>query len=258
MKKHISTDIYWLERIGIRIHLPNKPKLTAMKKILVLAIGLLFTVAVNAQDKKMWLSGSMSISSVTPNDQVDTKISNMSFGPGFGYWINENLTVGLGLGLSGLKTTDGIEEIGLDLDGDGSEEFLAYDTKKENQILIAPFMRYYKGIGDNFKLYGQVTIGIGSGTTSWEGVLINGVEGADFDVDDVKFSTLGLNVAPGIQYWFSDNWSMNAEIGVLGYNSRTDKDAGINEDGEEVDVKSSSIDLGLGLNNIRFGMNYHF
>jgi len=226
-----------------------------MKKTMMIACGLfLATVTVNAQDSKMWLGGTAGYSS-SSSDNVDTKISGGSFGPTFGYMINENLAVGLGLSYSGTKTTDGIEELGADFDGDGFDDFLLYDSKSVSGLVIAPFVRYYKGLGDNLKLYGQLSIGIGSGTTSWDGVT-DGIN--ELDVDDVKYSTLGLNVAPGIQYSLGDKWSINTSIGLLGYNSRTDKDAGVNDDGEVVDVKSSSIDFGLNLNDIKIGVQYHF
>jgi opacity protein-like surface antigen len=123
-------------------------------------------------------------------------------------------------------------------------------------LVISPFVRYYKGLGDNLKLYGQLSIDIGSGTTSWDGV--SDLTGAEVEVDDVKYSTMGLNIAPGLQYSLGDNWSINTSIGLLGYNSRTDKDAGVNDAGEAIDVKSSSIDFGLNLNDIKIGVQYHF
>lgn len=220
-----------------------------MKKTMMIACGLfLATVTVYAQDSKMWLGGTASYNS-SSSDNVDTKISGGSFGPTFGYMINENLAVGLGLSYSGTKTTDGAEDLGIE-DSLGNPSFLLYKSKSVSGLVISPFVRYYKGLGDNLKMYGQLSIGIGSGTTSWD------VETGE--VDDVKYSTLGLNVAPGIQYSLGDSWSVNAEVGLLGYNSRTDKDAGLNDNLEPVDVKSSSIDFGLNLNDIKIGVQYHF
>lgn len=225
-----------------------------MKKAILLVCGLFVAVAVQAQDKKMWLSGTLGINSVNPNVDGDTKISTMTFGPQFGYMINENIAIGLNVGLSNTKTTEGFESVG-DIDGDGFEDGLAYDEKTESQVLVGPFVRYYKMIGDNFGLYGELNIGIGSGTTSWDGVSFGGNE---VEVDDVKFSTLNVGVGPGFQYWFNDNWSVNAQMGLLGYTSRNDKDGTIDENGDTADLKSTQFDLNLNFSRVNFAFNFHF
>jgi len=219
-----------------------------MKKAILLVCGLFVAVATQAQDKKMWLGGTMSINSTTPDKEADTKISTMTFGPQFGYWINENLAVGINLTLSGTTTKDGFE--------DAIITVLAYDEKKENTTFISPFVRYYKGLGDNFKLYGELNFGFGSGKTSWDGVTDE--NGDVVKVDDQKFSAMNIGVGPGIQYWFNDNWSMNAYAGVLGYSSSTLKDGTVDKNGDVVDLTSSSIDLNLDFSALSFGLNFHF
>jgi len=213
-----------------------------MKKSLLVVAALLVAGFAQAQDNKMWLSGTAMFSSST-NDPSDAKSSSWEFGPAFGYMINENIAVGLGLSIGG-DTEE--STIYVDLDGDGFPETSVDVEIKTSTFGVAPFLRYYKSLGDNVSMYGELEIGFASGKID---------SGAP---DDLKFSSFGVGVAPGIQYWFHDNWSVNAEWGLLGFNSSTVKDGAIDSDGDVVDDKTSTLDIGLDLSALSFGLNFHF
>ena len=169
----------------------------------------------------MWIGGQAGISSST-NDNDDKSATGV-FGPNFGYMLNDKMAIGLGLLYSNTTEEDGATEV----------------ETKSNLFEIAPFFRYYKSLGDNCSLYGELEVAIGSGKSEVDGN------------DAGEFSTFGFGIAPGIQYWFHDNWSINTEIGVLGFDSTTDKS------GEE-DFKSSEFNFGLDLTSLSFGLNFHF
>lgn len=205
-----------------------------MKKALLLAAGILVASFAQAQDYKMWLSGTASYSS-SNTDPGDLKVSGGSFGPAWGMMINENIAVGLGLNITG-STTDA----GTELKSSGFE--------------VMPFMRYYKAVSDNFSLYGELNISFGSGKQEILDTDINGLP----IIVDADFSTLDILVGPGVQYWFTDRWSMNAQVGVLGYSSRTDKDAALDSNGSVTDLKTNSFGLALDFTSLNFALNYHF
>ena len=194
------------------------------KTILAICTVCIASVAMAQDDggNKMWIGGTAGISS--SSDDADNKSTSGVFGPSFGYMLNDNIAIGLGLSYSSTTETDGATDI----------------ETKDNLFEIAPFARYYKSLGDNCSLYGAFEISIGSGKSEYDGE------------DAGKFSTLGVGIAPGIQYWMHDNWSVNAEWGILGYSSRTDKPEG----GD--DFKSSGFSAGLDLSAISFGLNFHF
>lgn len=213
------------------------------KSILVIAAALL-TVAASAQNK-MWLSGQVGYSSES-YDPGDTKITGGTFGPAFGYMVNDKIAVGLGLTYSSMKTEKGNEGGALN-----------YNEKTENGLSINPFVRYYKMMADNkLGLYGEFNLGIGSGTTSWDGVTDS--NGDPVTVEDIDYSNLNITIAPGIQYWFADSWSINAQMGILSYNSRNDKDQGVDDNGDTVDQKTNNMDFGLDFSRLNFALNYHF
>jgi hypothetical protein len=195
-----------------------------MKKTILAICTVCITSVAMAQDdegNKMWIGGMAGISSSTEDN--DDKSFTGVFGPNFGYMLNEKMAIGLGLTYTSTTSEDGGSEI----------------ETKSNVFEIAPFFRYYKSLGDNCALYGELEVAIGSGKTEVDGN------------DAGEYSTFGVGIAPGIQYWFHENWSINTEIGALGFDSTTDKS------GEE-DYKSSSFEFGLDLTSLTFGLNFHF
>jgi hypothetical protein len=147
--------------------------------------------------------------------------------------LNENLAVGLQLNLNGSSTENGL---------------LGVTTKvSDNSFGATPFVRYYKWIGDNFGLYGQFDVAFSSGTQKTEVT----------DQEDVesKTSAFGVGIRPGFQYWFQDDWSVNASVGFLGYASESvDGPA----DGDADEITTSGFGATLDFSTFNLGFNYHF
>lgn len=211
-----------------------------MKKTILIVAASLATLVASAQTK-MWIGGNAGYNSSTTDLSGDTdpKTSGGSFGPQFGYWVNDNIAVGLGLSYSSTTSENGSEGGVLD-----------YKSKDVTGFTVSPFVRYYKKM-DKFALYGELNIGIGSGKTSWSDVTNS--TGGTVTVPDAETKSFALNVGPGVQYWFSDNWSMNTTIGLLHYGTDTQ----VGQDGAD-DVTTSSLDFGLDMTSLNFGLNYHF
>lgn len=187
-----------------------------MKKSLLLAAALLLASVATQAQHKMWVSGSAGVSSSkTDQDNADPFV-NANFSPAFGYNLNENLTIGLALNYSTSK---------------------ANDENKSSEFNVNPFVRYSKTVSDKVVLYGEGDIMFGSKKET-----VN-------DVDNDGISTFGIGIAPGIQYLFSDRWSINADIGILSYDSENDKDS---------EVKTNTLNFGLDFTSLNLGLNYHF
>ncbi|MFM7728908.1 MAG: outer membrane beta-barrel protein, partial [Flavobacteriales bacterium] len=186
------------------------------------------------------IAGNAGYSSSTTDVSGDTdpKVSGGSFGPQYGYWVNDNIAVGIGLSYSSSTAENGTEGGALD-----------YKTKEMTGFSVSPFVRYYKKM-DKFALYGELNIGIGSGKTSWSDVTAGS---SPVEVPDAETKSFSLNVGPGVQYWFSDNWSMNTTIGLLSYGTDTQ----VGQDGAD-DVVTSDLNFGLDMTSLNFGLNYHF
>ncbi len=96
---------------------------------------------------------------------------------------------------------------------------------------IEPYFRMYKPIKDNFKFYGDGYLSIGGGSS-----------GA------TDYSSFGIGVRPGVQYWFTQQWSMAATLGNIGY-SQTSWEGGTSD---------GHFALGIDFSSLHFAFFFHF
>ena len=217
-----------------------------MKKVLLIAACAVFTLGANAQDegssssKKMWLGGTVAFgsgSSTNENNATqNTSSSRWEFGPEFGYMLNEKMAIGLALSLNGSSWSQD------NADEDKSSSF-GYE--------VTPFFRYYFAEAGNFKFLGQLNLGFGGGSTSRE-------DNTGVTYEDGTYSTLNVGINPGVQYWFNDKWSMISTIGLLGYQSRTDKDGYKDANGKDNEVSNSGFGIGADFTSLDFSLIFHF
>ena len=209
-----------------------------MKKLLLVAIAMMVSTTMFAQQGAMFLGGTAGFHSLGSKDQGnadnDVTGSTYNLGPSFGYMLNDNMAVGINLLFEGGTATP------TDASGD--------PTVKTSGYTIEPFFRYYFAGGDNFKFFGDALVGFGGGNTK---------QTLGTTTNESKYSTFGINIKPGMQYWFNDNWSMVSTIGLLGYNSRTNN---VGEtDGQGNSRETVETDFGLEANfNLNFGFYFHF
>ncbi len=176
-----------------------------MKKVCLVLMAVIFSASfLNAQEENegggmgMWLGGTVGFVG-----------DNYTIGPSWGMMIGEVMGVGLNTMFSGGGNTDSWE--------------------------LEPYFRYYHGITDNFKFFGDAAISFGGTTTETGGT-------------EVKSSSFGINVRPGIQYWITPRWSLASTIGEIGYNQT------------KVEDQDADGDFGLTIDfaSINFSFFWHF
>jgi len=167
-----------------------------MKKI-ILTVAAVFAMSfANAQDKKessegfakgdVFLSGSFNLGSKKYSEDGNFKESSFSIAPKVGYFVSENIALGLGLGFSSAKVEEN--------EGD--------DETKVNTTAVTAFGRYYATPSSKFSVFGQLA-----------------VEYATVDFDPIKVNSFGLELAPGVSYFLNDNFAIEASWGALSYAS---------------------------------------
>ena len=146
--------------------------------------------------------------------------------PKIGFFVADNIAIGAMIGYEG--TTDEA-----DFGGVTVEENL-------NTFSIGGFARYYATPASDFSFFGE--LGVNYMTTTEE----DNVPGST----EFKENGFGIAVSPGVSYFISDNFALEASIGALEY--RTMK--------PDVDDAESRDTFGLNLNltDITFGLVYKF
>jgi len=218
-----------------------------MKKVLLIAVGLMFSAVTFAQDSessenKMWIGGSAGFRTEgharEDNNTYDYYRTSYSFGPTFGFMLNDKMAVGLNFAIDGSTRKD---------------ENKTHDINKTFGYNFEPFFRYYFAGSGNFKFYGDATINFGGGKKSWE-------NDNSSEPKETKYSKFGYGIHPGVQYWFTDNWSMASTIGLMGYTSlyqeRFINDA--NGNPITVDDKTSNFYFVSDFSSLKFSFFYHF
>lgn len=198
-----------------------------MKKVVLSLAAMLAFGLANAQETTtdnggfsqgdVFISGSVGYGS--DEDFNGDKVNEFNISPKAGYFVTNNIAVGLSLGYTNSKT----------------EESGEADTKF-NTFEVGAFGRYYFTPASQFSIFGQ--LGLGYSTSK-----------AEQGDAETKFNGFNVGLAPGISYFVSKNIALEATFGLLGYQSVKNDDT---------DAKADSFDLGLDLGDINFGIVYKF
>ena len=199
-----------------------------MKKVLLTAAAVLSLTFVNAQEEKgtgsgfskgsTFVSGGFSLTS-TNNKNTNVKTSGFGIEPKIGYFVSEKIAIGAKFGYASDKSKNA-----------------TVDLSDDSTMSVGVFGRYYTTASSQFSLFGQL---------GFDYVTIK-----DNMTDGMTVNGWGLAFTPGINYFVSDNWAVEATIGSLGYGSAKADVAGAKE--------VSAFDLSLDLRAISFGVNYKF
>ena len=144
--------------------------------------------------KGKWLVGpSLGFASSSEDDGNNTvKTSTMSIQPELGYFIADDLSIGLSLAF-------GAEQIRVD--GTASD--------KQSWMFVAPTLRYYLPIASKFHFLGKLQVPIGSYKTTLD---------AGVDVDE-KTTGFGVQAIPAFAFFPSNKIAIELSFGSLYFSS---------------------------------------
>jgi hypothetical protein len=164
------------------------------------------------------LGGDFSItSSKQETGGEDIKTTTFEFSPSAGYFVIDNLAVGLDLSFSSETQED----------------------DKESSFLVGPFARYYKFTSnEKFAFYGQTGFMFGS--------LKDEPDGAD----ETKGSLFNFYISPGFSYFFNEKWALDLRLQGISYTSYDP-----NKDND--DDKRSEFTFGVEFFNPSLGFRYY-
>lgn len=188
-----------------------------MKKLFLMAAMMVATLAANAQ---VYVGGSLGFESIKGNK--DAKASTtFSIKPEAGYWLSDNFAVGIQLGYSSTNDTN-VE--GILKDG---EKPNGYKPEKGSgsKFTIAPYARY-------------VFAKAGAASFFADGGIIFDSYGSD-----MKGSTFGVGIRPGVSFAVSEKVNVLAKLGYIGYSKDNDDLGG----GEKIGLNIDNTNLELGV-----------
>jgi len=213
---------------------------TTMRAIILPAL-LVFGLHVQGQDKG-FVSGTFNVYSENVEEDgtdEDLTYTNITFGPAVGINLGEKNVLGLAFNIE--NETEQMLFYGFN-----TGVYIA--EQRTTLIEVAPFYRRVKSIGDKCSMYGQFTLGIGTGKQTME------LDNANAE-QEVDISTLRVTMGPGIFYNLADHWAVSADWGLLGYASRKETFG----DGDDKQVTTTTgIQILLNPGALTFALNYCF
>ena len=178
-----------------------------------------------------------------------TKYTTGRISPQIGYFLADNLAIGLNLSYVAEKSTDEGEVI-----FNGNTLKLT-DTQTNSTMAFGPFVRYYKPVGERAAFFGQAVVGFGTKKYESERERLNPQGTVETTSSDIKFSQLGAGISPGFTFFPTDNFGLEVMLGGLGWNRTQKKDLKDNEKKE--DFTSSDFDFSLGLQGLSIGATWY-
>ena len=203
-----------------------------MKKT-ILALTILAGIATDSQAQiekgKLMVGGSVSYES--NKSDVSGSMSNSRFAirPNLGYFISNNMMIGIGVGFTSEKV------IGSSLN---------------RALEAAPFGRYYFPLSNKFTFFGQAQIPMAFGT-------IKDVDGTGkLGAISGSYTLLGVNILPGFAYFPSNKIGVEFSLNGLSYNHIREND----KDGNQVKGASggSMFSFGIDFFAPRVGIQFYF
>ncbi|MNK03562.1 hypothetical protein D3C87_214110 [compost metagenome] len=200
-----------------------------MKKLLLSLVAVsafAFSTQAQTEKGKIMVGGSVGFSS----EKVDgANKSDFSFNvvPSAGYFISDNFAIGTGVGYTYNKEVS--------------------DLKLNEAFKVAPFGRYYVGLSDQFKFFGQLSVPMSFGTEK--------ALDADGNTGAKKGTTtdIGVNIAPGFAFFPTKRIGIEFSVNGLGYNNNSFKD-------ELTGIKTKTNAFGLEADTFapKLGVQFHF
>ena len=196
-----------------------------MKKLILSAAAIFAFGFANAQDTEVtgakgfangdvFMTGSVGFST-TKNG--DNKQNSFEIAPSAGMFVTENIAIGARIGYASFKSENAIG-----------------DTADNSTLAFGVFGRYYMTPASDFSLFAQLGVDFAT---------------VDDNLADTTDKGFAIGFAPGVSYFVSEHFALEATYGILNYTT-------YEQDGAA--DKTNSFNVGLDLSNINLGLVYKF
>lgn len=200
-----------------------------MKKLILAVAVLALGVNAQAQESKGLEGRSFIMGQVGYNQNYEsyksdvfqsTKKQSYSILPAYGYFISPSVAIGGAVGYIGST------------EGKGATRAIS------NEYVIQPLARKYWSVANNLYIFGQASIPFSFGDNKYAG-----------QTND--FTKYGVEIKPGIDYLISNNWSLEASVGLFSWSAYNPKH------GANTNDFNFGINSGL-LGGLNIGVKYIF
>ena len=219
-----------------------------MKKKIIALVALLACFAMGAS-AQVYVGGSLGFtSSKLSTGGHDQDGSSFKLLPEIGYQLDQDISIGVQIGYSHGYAAFGsltVTDIKAAMNTGISTMMDIYeDDYKLNSFTFAPYVRY------TFARYGQVNLFF-EGSVGYSNVKSDDTPNTNGNAtgSETKLDVVEIALRPGISFQLSDNVSLLAKLGSVGFMQAKEK---------ESDMKITRFGLDMDSYNLLFGVNFHF
>ncbi|GAB2459792.1 hypothetical protein GCM10011375_09830 [Hymenobacter qilianensis] len=185
------------------------------------------------------------VGSATSAGQSTTEFTsrNLNLNPNVGYFLAENLAVGLSFGFGSGKETGPYYS--------PAPDEAVKRTTKTTSFSGAPFLRYYYLPAENFGFYGQLSAGLSRQTTTTK---------FDFPgYSSPRNQTNGafVSITPAFVFFPINKLGLELTAGSLGYTRTHIKPKDLQTGQNDTEAKISGFAANFGLSNLTLGASYY-
>ncbi|KQN33288.1 hypothetical protein ASE92_15905 [Pedobacter sp. Leaf41] len=200
-----------------------------MKKLLLSVVavaGLVYGANAQTEKGKVILGGNVGFNSTKVEGAAKSDVS-FSIVPSVGYFVDNNFAIGTGVGYNYNKQVS--------------------ENSLNQAFVVAPFGRYYVGLSDQFKFFGQLSVPMAFGNNK----IVN--DNGDTGAKVASTTSIGVNIAPGFAFFPTKRIGIEVSVNGLGYNN-------LNVKNEITGGEVSSNSFGLEANTFapKLGVQFHF
>lgn len=211
-----------------------------MKKIILTLALVAFGMTASAQ----WVIGGNVAFQHTNNHTNDyvtgTSSTDFSIMPKVGYWLNENMQIGMQFGYA----------MNYNRNYTGASD--RYTSNKSHYLDFSPYFRYNVAQWKSFTVFCEAQLGV---RLNLESSTYNKVTNTTSDLGD-NFTQFGLAVVPGLNYSFTDKISMDIYVNLLGIALQMNTADGWGGHQFGLIANMDAQSLNAHLNNFAIGFNY--
>lgn len=206
-----------------------------MKRIILLSGFLCFGMtSAQVPQGTQFISGQIGFSN-TKDHSKNSSMESYKFLPTYGYFFARNWAVVLSAGYK--QDIDKSQSQNATLDVFSLEN-------KTSAFVVTPSLRKFWVLDSKFSLFCQLDFPLEFGNVKHTTISNNGVGDAQ---SKNSYSSFGVSIKPGIDYFLSPRWKIAASIGEIGY---------FNTNYKESDASKNRFNMEANLANIQLGVKY--
>ena len=197
------------------------------------------------------------VTNTTEGEYKEPSNFDLFVAPKVGFYLNDKLAVGLGLGINHFSETE-YDYVGIT---PNESEYTMKNVGTEFGLI--PFVRYHFAEWNNFSLFGELTVGMLFGRSKD----IETTANTEVVTEGPKGFALNVSVTPGVAYKINDHIQLEAMINLLGLNYIYSKITQMNDyitSQQERVVRESEFEFGVdsedafNVGNLTIGFVYKF